>query len=88
MDGEPPQEEDFSQIPIVERSQHKVRSNPSAWVTTDICRTGKHDCRRIQMSSPNQPKPLPILILSSDHSSRMERYCKLCLSVPTQADPV
>lgn len=24
MDGEPPQEEDFSQIPIVERSQHKV----------------------------------------------------------------
>jgi hypothetical protein len=26
MDGEPPQEEDFSQIPIVERSQHKVIS--------------------------------------------------------------
>lgn len=25
MDGEPPQEEDFSQIPLVERSQHKVR---------------------------------------------------------------
>lgn len=24
MDGEPPQEEDFSQIPIIERSQHKV----------------------------------------------------------------
>ncbi len=24
MDGEPPQEEDFSQIPLVERSQHKV----------------------------------------------------------------
>ena len=24
MDGEPPQEEDFSQIPIVDRSQHKV----------------------------------------------------------------
>ena len=26
MDGESPQEEDFSQIPLVERSQHKVGS--------------------------------------------------------------
>lgn len=26
MDGEPPQEEDFSQIPLVERSQHKVNT--------------------------------------------------------------
>ena len=25
MDGAPPPEEDFSQIPIIERSQHKVR---------------------------------------------------------------
>jgi hypothetical protein len=36
MDGEPPQEEDFSQIPIVERSQHKVCSQKrllEAWLT-------------------------------------------------------
>lgn len=39
MDGEPPQEEDFSQIPIIERSQHKVSvergldpySEPRCW---------------------------------------------------------
>jgi hypothetical protein len=27
MDGPPPEEEDFSQIPLVERSQHKVRTD-------------------------------------------------------------
>lgn len=34
MDGEPPQEEDFSQIPLVERSTHKVKMKRRALLTS------------------------------------------------------
>jgi hypothetical protein len=76
MDGEPPQEEDFSQIPIVERSQHKVFCQLPSPETQLTSRTGKPAYQPTTMLLRNQQKRLQTQIHSSAHSSRTVHYCE------------
>jgi hypothetical protein len=95
MDGEPPQEEDFSQIPLVERSQHKA-SRVICRLVVQICasrphcdfrleahaRIGKPEYQLTPMSSQSQPKRQATLTPFSDLLSRTANYCELTLSQP------
>jgi hypothetical protein len=84
MDGEPPQEEDFSQIPIIERSQHKASVGRGVDPTLEnsllrrsltFSRTGKPECQLTPTSFQSPQRQRPTLTPSSALTSRMARYC-------------
>jgi hypothetical protein len=88
MDGEPPKEEDFSQIPLLERSQHKVGSIchfpwqqrgccPGGWdgMLISSCRVGKPGCPLTPTSSQGPQRQRRTPTRSSVRLSRMAHYC-------------
>lgn len=94
MEGEPPQEEDFSQIPLVERSQHKVSGKTLckqalealhrfiSWIDDLHCRrTGKLGYQRTTISSASLEKRHLTPTPSSDLTFLTDPYCALDLNV-------